>query len=64
MNAKTAKKLRKIAMGLLVAAEQQSGTKIKHAAYEGSDTQRVSTNTYKGAYKSLKKGIRGGTITK
>lgn len=65
MNSKTAKKLRKIALGLVVTAEQQSGTKIQNSAYKTTgNTLEVSTNTYKGAYKALKKGVRTGNITK
>ncbi len=72
MNAKTAKKLRKIALGMVVAAEQQKGEKIDKVSYvtktkpaEGAlhpGTIFVAQNTFKGAYKALKKGVRNGTI--
>jgi hypothetical protein len=71
MNAKTAKKLRNIAMAMVVGAEQQ-GNQIERVTYvtkakapEGAlhpGTIYVASNTFKGAYKALKKGVRNGTI--
>ena len=71
MNAKTARKLRNIAMAMVVGAEQQ-GNKIERVTYvtktkapEGAlhpGTIYVASNTFKGAYKALKKGVRNGTI--
>ena len=73
MNAKTAKKLRQIAMGMVVAAEQQQqGSNIERVSYvtkekapEGAlhpGTIYVASNSWKGAYKALKKGVRTGKI--
>lgn len=71
MNAKTAKRLRKIALGMVVAAEQKNGKAIERVTYvtktkaaEGSHpgTIFVASNTFKGAYKALKKGVRTGKI--
>lgn len=63
MNAKTAKKLRKITLGMVVAAEQQSGKPIEQVAYKTVNGRLVvAANTGKGAYKALKKGVRNGTI--
>lgn len=74
MNAKTAKKLRKIAMGMVVAAEQKNGKPIEKVSYvvrSGAKARAdghpgtiyVAQNTFKGAYKALKKGVRSGKIT-
>lgn len=74
MNAKTAKKLRKIALGMVVAAEQKNGSPIEKVSYvvksggkpraDGHPgTIYVAQNTFKGAYKALKKGVRTGKIT-
>lgn len=73
MNAKTARKLRQIAMAMAVGAEQKNGTKIEQVSYvtktkapEGAlhpGTIYVSSNTWKGAYKALKKGVRTGKIS-
>jgi len=60
MNAKIAKKLRKIALGMVVAAEQ-NGKKIEKVVYlqDGKTGQiRVSQQSWKGAYKALKKGLK------
>lgn len=64
MNQKTAKKLRKIALGMVVAAEQQKGEKIEKVSYviNKKGTIMVAQNTWKGAYKALKKGVRTGQI--
>ena len=72
MNAKTAKKLRQIAMGMVVAAEQQQGNNIERVSYvtkekapEGAlhpGTIYGASNSWKGAYKALKKGVRTGKI--
>ena len=72
MNAKTARKLRQIAMAMAVGAEQQNGTKIERVSYvtktkapEGAlhpGTIYVAANSWKGAYKALKKGVRTGKI--
>lgn len=71
MNAKTVKKLRQIAMAMVVGAEQQ-GNKIERVSYvtkekapEGAlhpGTIYVSSNSWKGVYKVLKKGVRTGKI--
>jgi hypothetical protein len=74
MNAKTAKKLRKIAMGMVVAAEQKNGKPIEKTGYvvksgakpraDGHPgTIYVASNTFKGAYKALKKAVRTGKIS-
>lgn len=57
MNAKLSKKLRKIALGLAVAAEEQ-GVTVKQTEHlvDRSGTITVAKNTLKGAYRSLKKG--------
>ena len=64
MNAKTAKKLRKIALGMVVAAEEKSGKTIARASYviNKQGTISVASNSFKGAYKALKKGVKTGTI--
>lgn len=64
MNEKTAKRLRKIALGMVVAAEEQ-GQKIERVAYlQNKDNGNivVAKKTWKGAYKSLKKGLRKATM--
>lgn len=71
MNSRTAKKLRKIAYAMVVGAEQQ-GNKIERVSYvtktkapEGAlhpGTIYVASNSWKGAYKALKKGVRTGKI--
>jgi len=71
MNAKTAKKLRKIAFGMVVAAEQRSAEQalkkdgaapkpIARVSYviNRAGTVSVAQNTWKGAYKALKKGLK------
>lgn len=60
MNSKTAKKLRKIAMGMVVAAEEKKGTSIEKVAYvqDTKGTVTVAKNSWKGAYKALKNGLR------
>jgi hypothetical protein len=65
MNAKTAKKLRKIALGMAVAAEQ-SGTTVQPVKYITSRTgvTTVPKNTLRGAYKSLKDGLQNRTLVK
>lgn len=63
MNAKNAKKLRKIALGLAVAAEQKSGKQINKVSYTTNGTTvEVEAGTCKGAYKALKKGFKSGVI--
>jgi hypothetical protein len=68
MNAKIAKQLRRIARGMVVAAEAEAAPKgpeatgkplsIKKVAYQQNQkgTISVAKNTYKGAYKALKAG--------
>jgi ribosomal protein L4 len=65
MNAKTAKKLRKIALGMVVAAEEKSGKTIAKASHvvNKQGTISVAANSCKGAYKALKKGVKAGGIT-
>lgn len=60
MNAKLVKKLRKIATGMVVAAEQQDGKKIPKVGYttDKKGTVQVSKQSWKGAYIGLKNGIR------
>ena len=60
MNAKLVKKLRKIATGMVVAAEQQNGKQIPKVAYntDKKGTVHVSKQSWKGAYIGLKNGIR------
>jgi iron-sulfur cluster repair protein YtfE (RIC family) len=58
MNGKTAKRLRKITTGMVVAAEERG----KHIAQvslmtDKKGTVSVAKNTWKGAYKALKKGV-------
>lgn len=60
MNEKTAKRLRHIATGMVVAAEQQ-GKKIDKVVYlqdKKTGQIRVAQQCWKGAYKALKNGIR------
>lgn len=65
MNTKLAKKLRKIAMGMVAAAEEQ-GTAIEKVSYmiNKAGTITVAKNTWKGAYKALKKGMRNAPLDK
>jgi hypothetical protein len=61
MNAKTAKRLRKIALGMCVAAEEKTGKPIAKVGYEQNTKTgniRVSASTWKGAYKALKRGLK------
>jgi hypothetical protein len=60
MNQKTAKRLRKVATGMCVAAEQQGKT-IQRVAYnwDRAGTMTVAKNTWKGVYKALKKDASG-----
>lgn len=60
MNAKTARKLRKIAAGMVVAAEQQGQTidKVAHKIHPRTGNIMVSEKSWKGAYKALKKGLQ------
>lgn len=62
MNQKTAKRLRKIAYGMVLTAEQSKpDTKISRVAYKrakNSATITVAPNTWKGAYKALKKAVK------
>ena len=60
MNSKTARKLRKIALGMVAAAEEKSGKKIEKTGYviDKRGTISVASNTWKGAYKALKAGLR------
>lgn len=68
MNQKTAKRLRKIALGMVMAAEQSKpDVKIARVAYsqDGRTGQvRVKQNTWKGAYKALKIAFKTGTLPK
>lgn len=66
MNAKSAKRLRRIALGMAAAAEQ-AGKPIEKVSYvvkelradgEHPGTIFVKADTFKGAYKALKKGVR------
>ena len=59
MNQKTAKKLRQIAFGMVVAAQEQGKeiAKVAHG-YNKRGELRVKQDTWKGAYKALKKGLR------
>ncbi len=65
MNAKTAKKLRKIAVGMVVAAETQDPTKkierVSYLIHNKTGVVTVAKNTWKGAYKALKKGLRNAS---
>lgn len=58
MNQKTAKRLRAIARGMVVAAEEK-GKNIQQVAYtaDRKGTVAVAKNTWKGAYKALKGGV-------
>lgn len=58
MNAKMAKRLRKVAAGMVVAAEEK-GKQIQKEAHtaDRAGTVSVAKNTWKGAYKALKKGV-------
>jgi hypothetical protein len=64
MNQKTAKHLRQIAMGMVVAAQQQKPDTIKKVAYrqDRKGTITVAPNTLKGVYKGLKAAVRKGTL--
>lgn len=68
MNQKTAKRLRKIALGMVVAAEQSKpDTPIKKVAYrqdQRTGQVRVAQNTWKGAYKALKRAFKTGQLPK
>lgn len=68
MNQKNAKRLRKIAMGMVVSAEQtKPDVKIDRVGYsQDSKTGqiRVKQNTWKGAYKALKVAFKKGTLPK
>lgn len=59
MNGKTAKKLRKIAFGMVLAAEQ-AGKSINKVMYVTNNRGSivVAPNTWKGLYKDLKKASR------
>ncbi len=66
MSQKAAKRLRKIAIGMVVAAEQnQPGLQIKRESYQitKKGTISVAKNTWKGAYKGLKKAVKTGKVT-
>lgn len=60
MNARLSKKLRKIALGMVAAAEEKNQKPIAKDGYviDSKGTIRVAANTWKGAYKALKNGIR------
>lgn len=60
MNARLAKKLRKIALGMVAAAEEKTGKQIEKVSYLINDagTVTVAKNSWKGAYKALKNGVR------
>ena len=67
MNEKTAKRLRKIAIGMVVAAEQEKKEPIKKVAYvqdRKTSQIRVAGATWKGAYKALKRGFKTGMLPK
>lgn len=67
MNQKTAKRLRKIALGMVVAAEQSKpDVKIDKVAYtqDRQGTVRIRQNTWKGAYKALKTAFKKGSLPK
>jgi hypothetical protein len=66
MNAKLVKKLRRIALGMVVAAEAQDKTKkIERVAYVTARNGQieVARNSWKGAYKALKKGLRSVNLS-
>lgn len=65
MNAKTAKKLRRIALGMAVAAEQKNGKPVEKVSYklnQRTGNISVDASSYKGAYKALKNGVNSGII--
>lgn len=68
MNQKTAKRLRKIALGMVVAAEQSKpDAKIAKVAYtqdKRTGQVRIRQNTWKGAYRALKVAFKKGTLPK
>lgn len=63
MNGRTAKQLRRIAMGMAVASEAQ-GKKVDRVVYatDRLGTVRVAPDTLKGAYKALKRSVRRGGV--
>lgn len=67
MNQKNAKRLRKIALGMVVAAEQSKpGTEIKKVAFtqdRKTGQVRVTQHSWKGAYKALKHAFRSGKMS-
>jgi hypothetical protein len=58
---RTAKRLRSIARGMVVAAEEKTGNPIPKVAYTADKKTgqiRVAQGCWKGAYKALKKGLK------
>lgn len=68
MNQKAARRLRKIAMGMLVAAQQSKPDttikKVAHTQDAKTGQIRVAQNTWKGAYKALKRAYKTGQLPK
>jgi hypothetical protein len=68
LNQKTAKRLRKIAMGMVVAAQQSKPDtpikKVAHTQDRKTGQVRVAQNTWKGAYKALKRAFKSGQLPK
>jgi hypothetical protein len=64
MNQKTAKRLRKIAFGMVVAAEEKGKTVQKVAYTQDRKTGqiRVASATWKGVYKALKRAFKTGSL--
>lgn len=66
MNQKTAKRLRKIALGMVVAAEQSKpDVKIQRVAYtqdQRTGQIRIKQNTWKSAYRALKRAFKSGSL--
>lgn len=66
MNQKTAKRLRKIALGMVVAAEQSKPDltieKVAYTQDRKTGQVRVRQNTFKGAYKALKRAFKTGSL--
>lgn len=66
MNEKTAKRLRKVALGLVVAAEEQKPElKIQRVIYKTtkSGTRVVTQSSYRGAYLALKRKLDAELLT-
>lgn len=64
MNAKTAKRLRKISLGMAVQAEAQTQKPIAQVAYQRDrkGTVSVTANSWKGANNALKKAWKNGNV--